>query len=149
MAPRLAGIHHVKFPVTDLTRSVDWYSRVFGLTVQMEFRDEEDGPVMGVVFEPSDGVCVGLRQNREAARGIAGFDPVALAVADRAALESWVAHLDAEGIEHSPIIEASIGWLLLFHDPDGLEHHLYTMAGHGIDHTGQAGFGQSATPARP
>lgn len=143
----LAGIHHVKFPVTDLPRSVEWYSRVFGLEVQLEFRDDDDGPVMGVVFEPSAGVWVALRHNPEAARGIAGFDPVALGVADRAELESWAAHLDALGVEHSPIIEASIGWLLVFHDPDGIEHHLYTMAGHGIDHTGKTGYGQPTDPA--
>ena len=28
--PGLAGIHHVKIPVTDLSRSRDWYARVFG-----------------------------------------------------------------------------------------------------------------------
>lgn len=142
MAPTLAGIHHVKFPATDLERSREWYERVFGLTVQMEFRDDDDGPVMGVVFEPTGGVYISLRQNPEAARGIAGFDPVSLGVVDRDALEAWVAHLDAQGVDHSPVIEASIGWLVVFHDPDGVEHHLYTMAGHGIDHTGRAGYGQ-------
>ncbi len=147
MAPELAGIHHVKFPVTDLERSRRWYAQVFGLAVQMEFRDDDDGPVMGVVFEPAGGVLIALRQNADAARGIAGFDPVGLGVADRAALEVWAAHLDRHDIDHSPVIEASIGWLLVFHDPDGLEHHLYTMAGHGLDHSGRAGYGQAVAPA--
>ena len=143
MAPTLAGIHHVKFPVTDLGRSLEWYERVFGLSVQMEFRDDDDGPVMGVVFTPVNGVCICLRQNPAAAVGIAGFDPVSLAVADREALEVWASHLDGLGVERSPVIDATIGWMIVFHDPDGTEHHLYTVAGHGIDHRGRAGYGQA------
>lgn len=146
MAPTLAGIHHVKFPVTDLGRSLDWYERVFGLSVQMEFRDDDDGPVMGVVFEPISGVCICLRQNPGAAVGIAGFDPVSLAVADRDDLDAWAAHLDGLGVERSPVIDATIGWMIVFHDPDGTEHHLYTVATHGIDHGGRAGYGQVVAP---
>lgn len=134
MQPEIAGIHHVKFPVADLAASRDWYERVFGLTVQMEFRDDHDGPVMGIVFAPVNGVCLCLRQNPTAAAGIAGFDPVSLAVADRENLEAWAAHLDALEVEHSPVIDATIGWMIVFHDPDGTEHHLYTFAEHGIDH---------------
>ena len=143
MAPTLAGIHHVKFPVTDLARSRRWYERVFGLSVQMEFRDDDDGPVMGVVFEPISGVCICLRQNPGAAVGIAGFDPVSLAVTDRDDLDAWAGHLDELGVERSPVIDATIGWMIVFHDPDGTEHHLYTVAGHGIDHRGRAGYGKA------
>jgi catechol 2,3-dioxygenase-like lactoylglutathione lyase family enzyme len=143
MAPQLAGIHHVKFPVTDLAASRAWYEAVFGLSLQMEFRDDDHGPVMGVVFEPVGGVYIALRHNPAAAAGTAGFDPVSLAVADRAALDRWIAHLDDLGIDHSPPIDASIGWMIVFHDPDGIEHHLYTMAAHGIDQTGRAGYGQA------
>jgi catechol 2,3-dioxygenase-like lactoylglutathione lyase family enzyme len=143
MSPQLAGIHHVKFPVSDLAASRSWYEAVFGLTLQMEFRDDEDGPVMGVVFQPVGGVYIALRHNPRAAAGTAGFDPISLAVADRAALDTWIAHLDDLDIDHSPPIEASIGWMIVFHDPDGIEHHLYTMADHGIDHTDIVGYGQT------
>jgi hypothetical protein len=37
------------------------------------------------------------------------------------------------GIAHSPQIEASIGWLVVFNGPDGIEHHLYTLTTHGAD----------------
>lgn len=143
MQPQIVGIHHVKFPVADLAASRHWYERVFGLTAQMEFRDDDDGPPMGVVFAPVNGVCICLRQNPTAAAGIAGFDPVSLAVSDRADLEVWAAHLESLGVEHSPIIDATIGWMIVFHDPDGTEHHLYTLAAHGIDHGNHAGYGQS------
>src|SRR6266542_2688760 len=76
--PALVGIHHVKFPVSDLARSRAWYERVFDLRPVLEFADEEDGVVRGIAYEipglPEVGVA--LRENPAAARGITGFDPV-------------------------------------------------------------------------
>ncbi|MFF8598303.1 VOC family protein [Streptomyces sp. NPDC015232] len=141
--PELAGIHHVKIPVTDLPRSLDWYRRVLGFRTVIEFPDEQ-GVVRGVggTMPGLDGTLVALRENPEAARGCAGFDPVSFAIRDRADAEAWAAHLDALGVEHSPVIEASIGWLLVFEDPDGLVLHLYSWAGHGQDHTDRPGYGR-------
>jgi len=48
--PRLAGIHHVKIPVTELTRSIQWYESVFDLRVVMQFPDAT-GELRGVVGE--------------------------------------------------------------------------------------------------
>jgi len=75
--PALVGIHHVKFPVTDLTRSRAWYERVFGLRLIMEFADEHDGVVRGVAYEIPGvpDLMIALRENPAAARGISGFDP--------------------------------------------------------------------------
>jgi catechol 2,3-dioxygenase-like lactoylglutathione lyase family enzyme len=128
--PPLSGIHHVKLPVTDLPRSRDWYVRVLGLAVDREFRDEEGGPVKGVggTVPGLDGTGFALREAPEPARGVSGFDPLALGVADRAAIDGWVAHLDALGIEHSPVIHATIGWLVALHDPDGIELRLYSRS---------------------
>lgn len=141
--PELAGIHHVKMPVTDLDRSRDWYGRVLGFKVTYEFQDE-DGVVRGVAGEvPGLGdsmLC--LRVNSQAAHGCQGFDPVSFAVRDRADVEAWAAHLDTLGVPHSPVIEASIGWLLVFNDPDGLDLHLYSWAAHGVDHGDVAGYGR-------
>jgi catechol 2,3-dioxygenase-like lactoylglutathione lyase family enzyme len=35
-APQLAGVHHLKLPVTDLARSREWYRSRLGYQVQME-----------------------------------------------------------------------------------------------------------------
>ena len=143
--PELAGIHHVKMPVTDLDRSRDWYGRVLGFKVTHEFPDAADGVVRGVAGEvPGLGdsmLC--LRVNSQAAQGCQGFDPVSFAVRDRADIEAWAAHLDTLGVPHSPVIEASIGWLLVFNDPDGLDLHLYSWAAHGVDHEGIPGYGRA------
>ena len=139
--PDIVGVHHVKFPVSDLERSRIWYEEVFGCRVELEFRDEPDGPVRGLAFEPISGVMICLRENAAAAAGIAGFDPVSFAIRDRASADRWVEHLDRLGIDHSPVIDATIGWLVVFHDPDGVEHHLYSVERHGIDQGDRPGYG--------
>jgi catechol-2,3-dioxygenase len=44
-APALAGVHHLKLPVTDLARSREWYRTRLGYQVQIEFI--EQGQLMG------------------------------------------------------------------------------------------------------
>jgi catechol 2,3-dioxygenase-like lactoylglutathione lyase family enzyme len=44
-APALAGIHHLKLPVSDLARSRGWYRSRLGYEVTMEF--VEHGKLMG------------------------------------------------------------------------------------------------------
>ncbi|TLF81176.1 VOC family protein [Nocardia cyriacigeorgica] len=139
--PDLAGIHHVKIPVSDLPRSVRWYREVFGFRPTMQFADSSDDVVRGVVGDIPGLGMVALRENPEAAAGCKGFDPVGYAVNDRPDLEQWAEHLDGLGITHSPVIDASIGWILVFNDPDGLEIHMYTWAKHGIDQSGRPGYG--------
>ncbi|MPY99813.1 MAG: VOC family protein [Actinophytocola sp.] len=140
--PRLANIHHVKIPVTDLARSVDWYGRVFGYRTRWEFPDD-DGVPQGVGGEvPGLGCMLAFRVNRVAAGGCREFDPVGFGVRDREHIEEWAAHLDALGVRHSPVIEASLGWLLVLDDPDGLQLHLYTWTEHGIDQSHRPGYGR-------
>ena len=140
--PRLAGIHHVKIPVTDLARSVTWYEKVFGLRVVIRFPDP-NGVVQGVAGE-IDGLgpaVLALRLNPEVSAGIRGFDPVTFAVAARADIDAWAGHLDELTIPHSTVFEASDGWMLVFTDPDGLELQLYSWAAHGVDHSARVGYG--------
>jgi hypothetical protein len=47
------------------------------------------------------------------------FDPLAIAVDDRTALEQWDAALTELGVVHSPILDAVTGWLIVIQDPDG------------------------------
>jgi catechol 2,3-dioxygenase-like lactoylglutathione lyase family enzyme len=139
----ITGIHHVKFPVSDLTASRAWYEQVFGFQVMLEFPDE-DGVVRGVAGTvPGLGdTGLALRENPEAALAFAGFDPISFGIADRAAAEAWIARLDDLGIDHSPVLEASIGWIVSFHDPDGTEIRLYSFAPHNVDHSDQPGSGR-------
>ena len=127
----LAGIHHVKFPVSDLATSLAWYRRVFGFEVEAEFPDD-DGVVRGVAGRvPGLGdIGLALRENPDAAAGFAGFDPVCFGIADQAAAQAWATRLDELGVDHSPVMKASIGWVVNFHDPDGIVIRLYSFETH-------------------
>lgn len=144
--PVLSGIHHVKIPVTDLAGSLKWYESVFGFDTTIEFPDDE-GVVRGVGGKvPGLGdTGLALRENPQVVQGCKGFDPVSFGVRDRADIEAWAAHLDELGVPHSPVIDATTGWLLVFHDPDGIELHLYSWAEHGIDPSESQGHGRPVT----
>lgn len=139
----LRGIFAVKLPVSALARSRAWYERVFGFEVDIEFPDD-DGVVRGVAgWLPGSGQTMfALRESPAHASGVAGFNLVNFAVADRASLEGWVSRLDDLGVQHSPIIDATIGWIVVLDDPDGIELHLYSQERHGIDQTGRRGYGR-------
>ena len=36
----ISGFHHVKLPVADVARSRDWYGRVLGFEVALEFIED-------------------------------------------------------------------------------------------------------------
>jgi len=55
----------------------------------------------------------------------------------RADIEHWADRLDALGVEHAPIVEASIGFMLRFEDPDGIEVRFYTLDAEGRDPEGR------------
>jgi catechol 2,3-dioxygenase-like lactoylglutathione lyase family enzyme len=140
--PSIVGVHHIKLPVTDLSRSRQWYERVLGLRVVGDFPDE-DGTVRGLVgllLGGASPVAVALRVHESAAAGIRGFDPVGLAVTDRQSLEAWAAWLDEVTVAHTPIRENSLGWTLDIPDPDGTVLRLCTVAEHGQDLTGRPGY---------
>jgi catechol 2,3-dioxygenase-like lactoylglutathione lyase family enzyme len=115
-------ILQVKIPVSDLPRSVEWYSRAFDLRLAWEF--VEDGVVRGAVLtDPSTGLLVGLR-HREAVPGrpaFPGFDLFSFGVASPEALAALVERFDALGVEHSPLFDRGPGGgvQLDVPDPDG------------------------------
>ncbi len=124
--PALAGFHHVKFPVSDVVRSRDWYQRVLGFEVEIEF--VEEGVLMGVgLAHPAGGPRLALRHDPARAEALSGFDLAALGVPARAEVAEWRAHLDALGEPHGGIVTGHKGGSVLvgLHDPDGIEIRLY------------------------
>jgi catechol 2,3-dioxygenase-like lactoylglutathione lyase family enzyme len=128
--PALRGIHHVKLPVGEVGRSREWYERVLGLEVEIEF--VEDGVLRGVALRDRDAtLSIALREEPEKAGVLRGFDPVSLAVGTRDDLRDWCAHLDALGESHGGVQTGHQGWVVVgLHDPDGLEVRLYTRERH-------------------
>jgi len=129
-APVLAGIHHLKLPVTDLARSRAWYQSRLGYQVAAEF--VEQGKLMGCAMaHPNGGPPLALRLDPDRARAAAGFDYFSIGVPDKDAIGRLADRLTAHGEEHAGVHWASIGWILpLLHDPDGHEIRFYTHEHH-------------------
>lgn len=129
-APALAGIHHLKLPVTDLSRLLDWYRSRLGYQVQAEF--VEQGQLMGYALgHPNGGPPLALRLDPGRARAAAGFDYFAIGVPDKEAIDQLASRLSDLGEEHAGVHWASIGWILPeLHDPDGHEVRFYTHQHH-------------------
>jgi catechol 2,3-dioxygenase-like lactoylglutathione lyase family enzyme len=128
--PALAGIHHLKLPVTDLARSLEWYRSRLGYEVQVEF--VEQGRLMGYgLAHPAGGPDLGLRLDPDRARAAAGFDYFAIGVADKAAMDRLAGRLDALRQAHAGVHQASFGWILPeVLDPDGHALRFYTKQHH-------------------
>jgi len=144
--PVVTGIKVVKLPVSDLAASLAWYRDVFGAEPVLEFPDES-GVVRGVACTlPGIPEGIALRESPEHVGGLSGFNAVVFRVPGRADVEAWLGHLDGLGVRHSPLIEATTGWMVVFSDPDGIEHHVYSDEEHGVDVTGRAGYGRTSAP---
>jgi len=140
--PPLLGLGGVKLPVRDLEVTARWYTRILGWIRVTEFPDAT-GTVVGLAGRlpgrlHNSGLAFRLNPAAQAQEGL----ELTLVVDARSDLEQWSEHLDREGVGHSPIIDATTCWLLVLHDPDGHEIHLFTREEHGIDQTGRPGYGR-------
>jgi catechol 2,3-dioxygenase-like lactoylglutathione lyase family enzyme len=132
--PPLRGIHHVKFAVSELDLSLQFYQQIFNAERNPAFdHKHEDGSVYAYILDvPNLGALLELRLNPEENKQ-SGFDPLTIAVDDRPALDAWGEYLDELKIERSPVITAIQAWLIVFNDPDGRRLRLYTLSTHGAE----------------
>jgi len=59
-----------------------------------------------------------------------GLDHVGFQVRSRAALDEWLEHFEALGVDHSPIADREYGSVLTFRDPDGIQLEMFFREGH-------------------
>ena len=137
-SPTRLSLHHIALTVTDLDASIPWYERVFGITFKME-APHPGGT--GKILADDDMNLVFALHRHDANAGErfgetrTGLDHVGLAVPSRADLESWQAHLDAQGVRRSamanqpctqsPIEDHFFGSILVFRDPDNVQIELF------------------------
>ncbi len=131
---QLGSPHHIRLTVTDVPRSQQFYTDVFGFTVAISEppADDPDGVVadtlQGGILMAMGTTMLGLRPVDEAHQGDrfdpfrVGLDHLCYSVADRAALDTALAHFDRLGVSHGPIREvAALGMAFLAaFDPDGI-----------------------------
>ncbi len=135
MPAHLAPHNHVNLTVSDLAASTEWYCRVLGLT--RVSNHENIGPPYfndvsydGLFDLRTGSYVIGLIQHPDGIEGRfdarrVGLDHHGFTVANRDDLEDWVTRLDAEGVEHSGIVDAPYASVVSFKDPDGIALELF------------------------
>jgi glyoxylase I family protein len=127
--PEISGYHHLNLTVPNLETSTDWYTSVLGLQKTMELHGEGWRKVL--LLQPQSHLVLGLTEHDNGNRDRfdetrTGMDHVAFRAPDRAALDSWKARFEEMGVEHSPIKESAMGWLIVFRDPDNVQLEVYS-----------------------
>ena len=131
--PSISAIHHVSVTVTDIERSVAWYSEVLGLEKLMEEKHPDGAGYAIVLGKPDWSLCVGIHvhdanESERFTESRTGLDHVGFLVSSRAELEAWEARLTELGVEHSPINDDMEGiGILVFRDPDNIQLEFISM----------------------
>ncbi|WKE73535.1 NAD(P)-binding domain-containing protein [Streptomyces sp. WP-1] len=134
----LDGIHHLKFPVSDVDRSLAWWERAFGAVRRphLDHRTPE-GVLFGyVIAVPGVQEPVELRLAPGSAGAVSGFDPVTFAAPDRSAVQAWVDRFEAAGVANSGLLRGLNSWLVVVHDPDGVPIRICSRETHAWDAEG-------------
>jgi glyoxylase I family protein len=122
--PEFPSLAHIAVTVTDLDRSTQWYTALFGSDPVLD-EDEDSGAFHHTVYALSGGHLFGLHTHTQSATETfderhTGLDHVAFACSGRNELQQWADRLDALGISHNGIKDATYGSGVSFRDPDGI-----------------------------
>ena len=122
-AASITAFRHIGLTVTDLDRSVAWYTNVLGF--QELFRESQPDRSAVILRLPDAPVMLGLVKF-PAAPGDrftpqrTGLDHLCFAVSSREDLHAWTARLDRHGVPHSGIVGMATSPIVNFKDPDGI-----------------------------
>jgi catechol 2,3-dioxygenase-like lactoylglutathione lyase family enzyme len=127
--PITNGFNHVATLTTDMDKTIRFYEQAFDGRVVHEIAKSHDHPWMKIVdlgggaalnvFEAPADEIIGERR-KQGGRG--AIDHYALAVADRATLDTVRTRLVAAGAQEvGDVQRLGDEWSLFFRDPDGME----------------------------
>ena len=125
--PTFSGVAHLALVVREMTPAVAFYESVLGFerVGEVVAGPPGAGHPRRLMRHGDSGLVLGIHEPIERSGDVfdpsrTGLDHVAVAVADRDALEAWTARLDAHGVEHSPVRDAGYAEFVSFCDPDGI-----------------------------
>ena len=122
------SVHHFTLTVTNVQRSVEFYTDLVGFQMVMEFgprRLLSNGSVILALTPPSDPAQT-IPGDRFSENRV-GLDHISLNVARRVDLERAVRLFDAQGVSHGEIkdLGPDLGlYVLAFRDPDHIQLEL-------------------------
>jgi len=128
----ITAIHHISLTVSEIDRSVTWYTDVLGLTKLMEEQHPDGSGYAVVLGKPDWSMCVGLHvhdtnKGEAFAETRTGLDHVSFLVASRAELDAWTDRLSDLGVVHSPVSDQEGYSVLVFRDPDNIQLELVSV----------------------
>ena len=132
--PSITGISHIELSVRDAEQSGAWYRRVFGAETLTPVTRPDWGPGQVTTLLHPAGFAFGLLQHEPCEDGRfsefrLGLDHLSFNVESRDEMDAWIAHLDACGVDHSPIKEEAYGSVIVFRDPDNVQLELMHVKG--------------------
>lgn len=125
MQLELKGVHHVTAVTADAARNLDFYTRVLGLRLVKKTVNQDDVSAYHLFYGDENG-SAGTEMTffdwSSAAPNGAGTGEVSTTcfrVPNRAALDWWLHHFEAQNVMHSGISSAGNRVVLGFTDPEG------------------------------
>jgi catechol 2,3-dioxygenase-like lactoylglutathione lyase family enzyme len=124
--PTISAIHHISLTVSDIERSVTWYTDVLGLTKLMDETHPDGSGYAVVLGVPDWSMCVGLHVHatnggETFAEHRTGLDHVSFLVSHRAELDAWQERLTDLGVPHAAVSDQDGYSVLVFRDPDNIQ----------------------------
>ncbi len=126
--PRTMGTHHLRLTVTDLERSLRFYTEVLGFELRIRFGPNSvflhDGTMGLGLNTPWHAISEGEQRFDEAR---VGLDHVGFRVASADGVRQAAEHLDACGVARSEVKPGRIpgSVLVVFRDPDNIQLEYY------------------------
>jgi catechol 2,3-dioxygenase-like lactoylglutathione lyase family enzyme len=121
------NIHHITLTVSDVARSVEFYTSLFNFQQAAEFGSRVllSNNSFALVLTPAPDAAQAIPNDRFNENRI-GLDHVSLNVASMADMEAAVQKLDAHGVEHGEIkpLEPFGIAVLAMRDPDNIQIEL-------------------------
>ncbi len=122
------GVHHLTLTVTDVARSVEWYTSLLGFQLAVELGERRilsNGNILLVISPPPDPAKAIIDDRFDENR--VGLDHLSFSVGSRDELENAERLFDEKGVSHGEIKDLGPGlgiYVLAFRDPDNVQLEL-------------------------